>query len=306
MNPIANVRNGRKNGLVVWLAALAGIASAGASAPQPAEDLLRGPDIKDASENRASLVQRDFSGTLVRLEERPEVAALALLGLGVDERAAADAVLEVHATAVGVFALEHYDLFLRLQAARQGGASDQARSLLREINDKARPLLLPPLAQRVADALPQATRDRYLSLVREYQRALMAEDTVGPRGARIRPGGPDQGGSSIDSTGSPGISSPARDGPLVRRRAELNLLLREMGRSFSTLLDERRENADAFLKSIDATPEQDNRIRGKLREFAAETNFKPTPGQRATLAREILAELTPEQRRKALRVHLDR
>lgn len=294
----------------VWIACLAAAPAPGVASPwecedPPADDVLRGPALRESTEGTASLVRRDFSGSLVLLEERPESAALDLLGLDPEQRAGADKVAAERAARVGSFAIEHYGLFLRIQAALQGGEQREAAPLLRELNEAAKELLNPPLADQVARALPEPARDRYLSIVREYKEALAGDESFGRRGSFGRQGDSVVRDPVADSTGRDGDGGSIRPGPLAMRRVEITLLLREMGGSFSAFVAQGRESIDVFLKAIDATPEQDNRIRGYLREFAAETNYKPTAGQRATLGRRIAAELTPEQRRKALRARLE-
>ena len=83
-----------------WCAAVVIGSSAFAQETPPASDAtaLQGPKVAPEKAPE-SLVQRDVAGKLVRLEERPEQAALKLLDLSPMEREGADAVLKAHAAA---------------------------------------------------------------------------------------------------------------------------------------------------------------------------------------------------------------
>lgn len=70
----------------------------------------------------------------------------------------------------------------------------------------------------------------------------------------------------------------------------------------SGLVDDRKEKLDALMLAIEATPEQENRIRGMFREFGAENGFRPSAEKTGELARKVLAKMTAEQRVKAVKV----
>lgn len=256
--------------------------------PDPAPDLLRGPTVEEG-DSSSTLVKKDFAGKLERLDVRPEVAAIDVLGLSKEERAAADKVVTDRGSRISQFTLDHYDLFEKIRAARQGGGSrDELMPLLREARDAASEFFDPPFVDQVAAALPEAARDKYKATVADYRKALAAEPPPMDRAAA--PASDDRPARRA-----------ARGAAFADRRVEMELFLREMGESFRAFVTDRREHADALLKAADATPEQENRIRGMLREFGAEKGFKPTPEQRGELMRKILAELTPDQRAKALK-----
>lgn len=288
-------------------------ASEPASNPVPPSDVLRGPKVEDRSLEHATLVKRDFSGALVRLETRPEIAAVDLLGLTKEEREPADAVLADRAAKISAFTLGHYDLLIKLQGARQGGSRQELAGLMRDVRTEAGELFSVSLADQVAAALPEARKEKFREMVGEYVKALAVEleneDRAATSGSRGRsPGSPakpadapgsNQSGEGAEPMRDAGRSAKAEPSAMSIRRVQGQLFVREMARSFGSFVEDRREHADAMLKAVEATPEQENKIRGMLREFGVETAFKPTPQQRAELWGRILRELTPEQRRKA-------
>ncbi len=281
--------------------------------PAPSQDVLRGPKVEDHSLEHATLVKRDFSGALARLETRPEIAAVDLLGLSKEERAPVDAVLADRAAKISAFTLGHYDLLIKLQAARQGRARQELAGLMRDVRTEAGELFSVSLADQVAAALPEPRREKFREMVEEYVKALAVEleneDRAAAPGSRGRsPASPakpaDTPGSHQSREGAEPMQDAGRGAKrepsaMSIRRVQGQLFVREMARSFGSFVEDRREHADALLKAVEATPEQENKIRGMLREFAAETSFKPTPQQRAELWGKIMKELTPEQRRKA-------
>ena len=90
--------------------------------------------------------------------------------------------------------------------------------------------------------------------------------------------------------------------PMVQRRVEIGLLVREMGRSFRSFVVDLREKLDELLKAVDATPEQENTIRRMVRELGAESKLRPSERQKGELWMKIMRELTQEQREKARRL----
>lgn len=151
----------------------------------------------------------------------------------------------------------------------------------------------------------------------EYKRAFAASEPMGERGGGAGAG---TGGGGGRGRGVEGREKGEKDGGEMKpadgaastgpipARVELNLLLREMGRSLKGIVDERKEHMDHFLKSIEATPEQEAKIRAITRE-AAEANKKnggnggigePTQEEKLATFRKILDVLTPEQRKKAI------
>jgi hypothetical protein len=263
-------------------------------------------------------VRRDASGKLERLEVRPEQAAVDLLKLSPEERKPVDAVFAARLVEVNKALQEHYDLFIKLQTARQGGAkADEVRPLMREFRPAVGALIEPALVERAAGTIPETRRAEYRGYVDEYKRAFVASEPMGERGGGAGAGTGGGGGRGRgverrekgESEGDemkPAVA--AKDAGPMPARVELNLLMREMARSLKGIVDERKEHMDHFLKAIEATPEQEAKIRTITRE-AAEANKKSggnggigeaTQEEKIATFRKILDVLTPEQRKKAI------
>jgi hypothetical protein len=239
---------------------------------------LQGPKVVEGA-RPATLVQREMGGALVRLEVRPEEAAIDLLGLNTEQRAAAGKVIRERFAQVSKSLSEHYDLFLKIAGARQGGAArEELAPMIRDFREAAAPLFEPPLAERVAAALPEEKREKFRSLVEEYKKALL-EDEATKRQAR----------ESVSAQ-------------RAMARVEINLTLREMGRALRATVQDRRERSEELIKKLDATPEQEERIRKIIREVAGKEGVvgELKEEKRREMMQRILAELTPEQRRAAM------
>lgn len=276
------------------LLAATGVARGVEPEPPPAADPspLSGPKVtaSDGSSSAASatLVKRHFDGALEQLDRRPEVAALDLLGLTAQERAAADALLTKRAAKVSSLATEHATLLMSLQGSRErGGLPEDLRQKMREFREAAADLLNPPLAEQLGATLPESKRAEFRRLVSEYTSALSADETARQRGGMEPMDGERPAGRRPSRAGA---------GPMMM---ELNLLLRETGRGLVARVNERREALDQLLKTVEATDDQAEKIRRLARESASETTgYKQTEAQRAELTKKIMEVLTPEQRRK--------
>lgn len=287
------------------------------AAPVPApksepSNPLAGPSVDAGA--KPTLVKRDFEGNLERLEMRPEAAAADLLTLTPDQRTLVNDVLKRRTADVQRITEDNLELFLKLQTARQGGDRQESMTLMRDFRVVAEPLLRPSLFNQIRDVLPQDQRAEFARLVDEYIAALAAEpDPMGgmglQRGQRRGIGG-DAGREAkgepvpdpdTDTRMGDGPKEGARNGPPsgapARRRVEMNLLVREVSRNFGEMVEERRERTDEMLKVINATDEQETRIRAILRDGGEANGLKPTPEQKGERFRKIMDELTPEQRR---------
>jgi hypothetical protein len=277
--------------------------------PKTDDDAMRGPSVKE-SPKPLTLVKRDMSGNLERLDARPEQAAIGLLGLSAEEKKAPEKVLTDRFTAVTKLLQEHYDLFLKLQGARQSGAKpSEVRPLMREMHDYAQPLLDNPLEDQVEATLPEGKRAEFGRLVDEYKRVIAAEEPGGMGAGNGTGGGKGRGtgegaGKDEMKPDAPSVGKAPGNGP-IPPRVEMNLLMREMGRALNAMVTERKERLAELLKAVDATPEQEGQITAIVRA-AAESNRaagagikERTPEEKLAVWEKIMAVLTPEQRAKA-------
>lgn len=300
MDTIGSLRTGTvTTASTMIMAALALLTAAGAAAgagPEPtppaAPAPLSGPKVDPAASDgvtgAATLVKRQFGGRLEPIDRRPEAAALDLLGLTSEERAAADSLLSERAAKVSELATQHATLLMSLKGSREGGGlPEDLRQKMREFREAASGLLNPPLAEQLSATLPDAKRAEFRRLVNEYTSAMSADEAAARRGGMQAMDGERPAGRRPDRAGA---------GPMMM---ELNLLLRETGRGLAGKVAEGRERVDELLKAVDATDEQAEKIRRLARESASEaTGSKQTPAHRAELTKKIMDVLTPEQRRR--------
>lgn len=296
------------------LAALAGTARADDDA-----DALAGPKTTVAAPARLTIVKRDFQGRLEQLEERPEVAAVRLLTLDDPTRAKVDALLSERAAVVASLATEHYSEIFKLQSELQvqsaGGAMSRdarraRREILLQLREIAKPLLTPPLVETLASALPESQATQLRDMVKEYRDAAIASES-NARGAGTQQPATDNAVDSAadammkDDPAAPAASRKPPAGARLREQIEgqiydLRLAGREVNRAFQTFIADKQEQGERFLTLIDATPEQRAKIDKILREKGEAALINPTPAQRQENFQRILAELTPQQRRKLL------
>lgn len=137
----------------------------------------------------------------------------------------------------------------------------------------------------------------------------MASEEKGERGGGAGGG---NGGGGGRGRGVEGREKAADGGKMapdagaaIPAPVEMNLLLREMARALQGIVDERKENMDHFLRVIEATPEQEAKIRAIARGNAEKREGKalgePSRDERLTTWRKMMDVLTPEQRAKAIR-----
>ncbi|CAN5791104.1 hypothetical protein BH11PLA1_BH11PLA1_16390 [soil metagenome] len=301
--------------LAVTLLLLATPAPAQAN-PLAGPTVTRSPAADDAAAPAVPLtiIERDFEGRLITLTERPEKAAAARLTLDPARRAAVDAFFAERYAKVSAFTVANYDLFLRFQNARQAGARDEMPALVRELRRAAGDLVIKPVTDDVAALLTEAQAADLRRLVGEYRTAAMSESPAGEKASGTaaidrepasspKPAIAPQATPSTMTVGTPASTpaAPARPALTSDTRAaaryDTNQFVREMSRGFAAMVSERRERTETLLKRVQATPEQDAQIRTLIRTIATNPSIEPTSEQRAEMSRQIMALLTPEQRK---------
>jgi hypothetical protein len=161
---------------------------------------------------------------------------------------------------------------------------ESQRATVREFFQAVAPLReQEPLVDHFAAALPEAKRETYRALVREWNEAQDESQQRRRRG----PGGQ-------------GSRGPARGADMAAIRIEMRA-------AYDRGVADRTQRLDSLIDRLELTPEQEGEVRRMVREFGEANGREPTQAQRAELFREILALLEPEQRRAALeRLRADR
>lgn len=280
---------------------MAGLAG-GVMSQDDGESLLGGPSVTIEAD-APTLVERDYEGRLRELDTRPEVAAIGLLGLTDAERQNVDALVLERAKLVDAIVFDNLDLLTQLQTVRsnaqagQGagegtgrGMDESQRATVREFFQAVAPLReQEPLVDHFAAALPEAKRETYRALVREWNEAQAAE-AAGDESQQRRRRGP----------GGQGSRGPVRGADMAAIRIEMRA-------AYDRGVADRTQRLDSLIDRLELTPEQEGEVRAMIRAFGEANGQNPTQAQRAELMRQILATLEPEQRRAAIeRMRADR
>jgi hypothetical protein len=306
---------------------IAGLACTGVVRANSWDDpaALGGPKVGESSVGKATLVERNFDGTMKMLDVRPEVAGLRLLKLTEMEKSETDKVVQQRGAQVAKVLKENYALFLELQNLRQGGFGggggakadgtagaegrdkekqrEQRRGMMEEMQtfrEIAKDLLEPTLLTQLSESLSISNAEELKRLVQEYDAAAM-ETQPAERGQRRQGGGVGSGGGGGQGGGMGG-KYPGDRGDFAAQRMEISHTLREIGRSLRAIVDDRKDRADAMLKAANATPEQEAKIRTIFRELGSKAaTGEPSEKDRGTALRKVMEILTPEQREAVLK-----
>lgn len=257
-----------------------------APAATPADPApLKGPSAT-TPDAKPSLVRRDFSGKIIRLDMQPAEAAVQLLNLGEPDRAKVDAILLDRSKILDQIVTDNLELLVKLQGARESGNAQLLAQLTRDLADKAAPLAKRgPLATELMGVLPKAQGDELKRLVQEYFKAIVDEDLAKPASER----------EPSD------MSAPARDnGPDSRARAMRNEVLAmtgvEIKRAYDRTIGSQARDFDQMIRDLNLTPEQESKVRQLVGESFQKTYGKATPQERSRVFWKVYEVLDPAQK----------
>jgi hypothetical protein len=260
--------------------------------PTPAPAVLAGPRV-DAPIVRTSLVERDETGKVRRLDVPPAEAGVGLLALDDATRAGVREVLDRRAASLDRVVRENLSLLVKIATAGQAGDRAEARRLLRDLYEKAEPLRAQGrLLDELRAVLPAERADELKRLVDEYTKAVFAEAQAAldaDDAARSEVG--ERAGVRADRGGS------------LRRAAQGEMIAavgRELKRSYERVVTVSVKDFDELLKKLELRPEQEAEVRRLVTDQFQRTEGKPTPAQRGELFAKIYAELDAGQRGKLL------
>lgn len=245
-------------------------------------DPLAGPSVSESTQ--ATLVERDFTGRIKRTEVPPEEAALALLTLTTEEKAATARILAERAAILDKVVLGNIDLLLQLVSASAAGERAEQAELGARLGAQLQPLRdRGPLADELAGALAEDKGRRLKTLVREYWAAVVQEGTADARKA----------------------GEDVRPAQIIAREMRASVG-QEIRRSYERQVTARVAELDKQLAAMGLSPEQEGKIRALITEYGQRTLLKPTEADRRRLFAAIMAELSPEQRRAFVKQVLGR
>jgi hypothetical protein len=272
--------------LLCVLALVGGIASAqtGATpaaqpetkpAPAPAAqpDPMSGPKV-EPKPGEPTLIKHDFNGHLMPTAIPPEEAALDLIGLDAGEKEAVNAILSQRAAVLDNIVSENLPLLLKLQGVRKGDNQTEQMQAIKDLYKAFAPLRdMGSLRQQVILVIGADKATKYNQLLNEYWQSIMQE--------------------AIETEKIRGKTPTESE---VKGKWTLLVAGQEIHRSYDRQIAAKSEQLNDLLAKLNATPEQDAKIRALTSDYFQKTLGKPTAAQRRELFRGILKELNEDQR----------
>lgn len=257
-----------------------------------APDLLAGPTV-DA---QATIVRHGMDGRLIRVEGRPEVAAVQALipasGLpaGVSERVRG--VVASRSEAMRMLLVDELDTVRVVTDLITAGEADAARDEMRAMWERFEPgQSHAPLLDDLADAVGAEHAPKLRSMVSEYFDAMLREG-LGDRLA-----------DRMDGAGSPVES----DDPIIiaaRERLAFELFQAELRTAYDQTLRRYRELLESIYDGVEPTEAQRVAIRDVVLEHIKDTRLQATPQRRREAMLAIYRELDEERRERLYEVLL--
>ncbi len=256
--------------------------SAAALGTTPPTDFLRGPDVNDAAPapssdgpmtgaaKRPTLVERSFDGTVRPLDERPETAAVRLLGLSAEQLVAIDELLETRALEIDRIVRDNLVLIAEAQTVYSLVGDDarrQKRDHLRELAQAFGSVLRNgPLKDQIAARLDDPARSEYVAILDEYDAATGATD------------------------------DPPRSRVIRTRLGRLGL---EIKASYQRTFAADLQQLEDWLVRLEIDDSTRERIRDVFRDLG-DDGARPTQAQRRSAVTEAMRLLPPNVRRDAI------
>lgn len=270
----------------LFIALAAGLLPLGptmAQQPAASQPALGGPKIREEPA-KATLIERDFSGKLKRLDSSPEEVALPLLNLDADTKAKTDAILAERAAILDKAVIDNLDLVIQIHNAKESGDKAEKLRLLGELMKHLKPLTARgPLVDELAATMPKPQADTFKKLVADYRDAAIAENQA---------------------------DAKARGEKLTQRQATIRENLVTLGldikRSYNRQITARVADFERILAELNLSPEQETKVRNMVVEFAQQTKGRPTADDKRSLFFKIMAVLDSEQQKTLMRLYAER
>lgn len=262
---------------VCSIVALAGVAS-GRGEPG-GSDLLRGPGAP-ASEPARTLVERDASGKVKRLEVTPEEAAVDLIKPSLDEaaRGRVESILAERAARWDAFTRENYREIVELSNGGKG--PEKVRAVMAMLARAPELRDMDGLRTRLAEAMPSEQAEAFRGLLDGYRKAV---------GDEIRA-----------EAAASGVGAQK----LVAEEA-FRSFGREIKRSFEREASMGQARLEAGMKALNLSPDDELKVRNILIEHAQKAKFDgggEGAGSKVRLYVELRKVLSAEQMRTLQRV----
>lgn len=238
---------------------------------------LSGPKVQRGAPNAEvrTLVHKEFDGRLKRLEVEPVGAAIAIMELNPEERAAAEKVLIERKTSFDALLRDNIPLVLKLDGAFKGHDNGEGQKALQQLFEKAKPVLAKgPLLDQVAAVLPPDKAKELRRLHAEYMNAAVQD--------RMDTGPADKKNDRFGARVAEGFAN----------------FQREIENSAKRVFEGGDKDFKELVRKLDLTPEQESKVQGMFLDMYANSNGKPTKGEQAKVLLKSLALLTEEQKVK--------
>lgn len=246
-----------------------------ATTGEPERPLLSGPSV-EAPKVPTTLIKRDATGALVRLDLDPAQAALELIELDPSARAVADRILRERSALVDTLVRDDLGLVVRVAQAFQAGDRETAGELVGEIRRALRPLQeRGRLVDELAGALPRQAAVKLRSLVREYWQAVMED-----RRAQ----------AELDGERFSAARVFAEEG--------VRLLGAELSRAYERVVTARVEEFESLVTALDLRPELEDELRQKSLDLFQASEGKPDKRAAGKLMLELYGKMNAEERKR--------
>ena len=250
------------------------------------EDLLAGPKVVESGDRAreaegmemtgGSIYSHNFDGTMIHPEGAPEEAALALMDLDEATTETIEKVIAEWNAGFDRFLLDntadaqvYQDAF---RGMRSGNLDREARQTIRKALERLKPLMDPPLRDRIAEVLPDDARVMFDALLDDYDVARVAD-------ARQR--AEDNGRRFFERS--------------FNRSDSIRRLGRELVAAYDRTLKQSGRDFEALLADLALSPESERRVRNLVTDAVQANEGRPDADQRVTIFREVYNILTPEE-----------
>jgi len=240
---------------------------------EPADQpVLRGPKVEDQAAR--TLLRSDMQGRFLKVDGRPEEAAVAQIPMDPGRREQARALIADRASALMTYLVDNIDLIKETTDATKSGDTPAAQRIARDLYDRFDPAhsrdpLLAPLATVL---MPEETAE-LKRLADEYWKGW------------------------IDAQQR---SSPKATREAIQGRLQFELFQTELRTAYDYTLRPYQIKIDRICEVTDATPEQRAAIRDAVISYIKAARLRPSDEQRAEFAKAIYSALDEERRIRLL------
>jgi len=253
---------------------------------QPTTDqpTLSGPKVESKHPRVKSLIERDFDGTLKKLETEPVTAAIAIMELDEPSRAAAEKILLQRSAALDALVKDHLKELAELNAARRARQRGEANTILAALLKEAGPIFKEgPLVDQVAEVLPTEKATELRMLITEYRDELVKE--------------------MMEKGGEHGQKKNRVQAAMTERLTGFG---QEVKSSYERVFGSRRKDFQEVVKQLNLSPEQESKVQQVFTDLFQKTYGKPSRAQSAKAAMQAYNMLDSEQRVRFRELFKDR